>query len=123
MSFLRRPLSYAQGMGIDVARFLRLQGALNAAVAAVPADQAARAVTALVGSYVALRGEVRQVIDERLRAEFDRLFPVMVVPRAPNLRRGGGFAPIKSADIANQARTRMKTMSGWLDGVVQEAGS
>ncbi len=109
-------------MGVDVARFLRLQGALNAAVAAVPADQAATALTALVGSYAALRGEVRQVIDETLRTEFDRLFPVMEVPPAPSVRRAG-FDPIRMADTANQARTRMNTMSGWLDGFVRDAGS
>ncbi len=106
-------------MAIDVGRFLRLQGAINAAVAAVPADHAATALTALVGSYASLREEVRQVIDENLHGEFDRLFPAMDVPATANVRRG--FDPIQSADMANQARTRMKTMGGWLDGFVQEA--
>jgi hypothetical protein len=90
-------------------------------VAAVPADHAATAVTALVNSYATLREEVRQVVDEELHGEFDRLFPAMEVPQAPRVMRGGGFDPFKSADVANLARTRLKTMGGWLDGFVQEA--
>ncbi len=108
-------------MSIDVPRFLRLQGAINAAVAAVPADHAATAVTALVGSYATLREEVRQVVNDDLHGEFDRLFPIMDVPAAPSVMQGGGFDPFRSADIANLARTRLKTMGGWLDGFVQEA--
>lgn len=108
-------------MALDIARFLRLQGAINAAVAAVPPDHAATAVTALVGSYATLRQEVRQVVAEDLHGEFDRLFPSMDVPPAPSVMRGGGFDPLKSADVANLARTRLKTMGGWLDGFVQEA--
>jgi hypothetical protein len=108
-------------VSIDVPRFLRLQGAINAAVAAVPADHAATAVTALVGSYATLREEVRQVVNNDLHGEFDRLFPIMDVPPAPSVMRGGGFDPFKSADLANLARTRLKTMGGWLDGFVQEA--
>ncbi len=108
-------------MALDVSRFLRLQGAINAAVAAIPSDHAATAVTALAGSYMTMREEVRLVIDDSLRDEFDRLFPVMDVPAAPNVMRGGGFDPFKSADIANQARARLKAMGGWLDGFVQEA--
>ena len=111
---------YAPSMGTDVGRFLRLQGAIDAAAAAVPQEHAATAVTALVGSYVALREEVRAAIDEAFRAEFDRLFPAMTVPPAPNVR--AGFDPFKSADIANEARTRLRTMGGWLGGFVREAG-
>lgn len=106
-------------MGTDVGRFLRLQGAIDAAASAVPEDHAATAVTALVGSYSALREEVRAAIDTKFHAEFDRLFPVMPVPPAPNVR--AGFDPFRSADIANEARTRLRTMAGWLGGFVQEA--
>jgi hypothetical protein len=108
-------------MTLDVARFLRLQGAINAAVAAVPAGHAATAVSALAGSYMNMRAEVRLVIDESLQDEFDRLFPVMEVPAAPDVMGGGGFDPLKSADVANQARTRLNTMGGWLDGFVQDS--
>lgn len=66
-----------------------------------------------------LREEVREAIDDAFRAEFDRLFPAMAVPAAPSVM--AGFDPFKSADMANQARTRLKTMGGWLGGFVQEA--
>lgn len=106
-------------MGTDVGRFLRLQGAIDAAASAVPADHAATAVTALVGSYASLREEVRLAIDEEFRDEFDRLFPSVALPSSPR-GLGAGFDPFQSADEANQARTRLRTMSGWLGGFVRE---
>jgi hypothetical protein len=107
-------------MGTDVGRFLRLQGAIDAAVAAVPPDQAATAVTALVGSYVSIRSEVRLAVGDEFHEEFDRLFPTMTVPPAPNVMNRG-FDPFKSADIANDARARLRMMAGWLGGFVKEA--
>jgi hypothetical protein len=103
-------------MSTDIARFLRLRGAIDAAVAAVPDDQAATAVTGLVSAYLTLREEVRGAIDEGFHDEFDRLFPPMTAPRAPSAL---GFDPFASADTANQARTRLKMMGGWLGGFVE----
>lgn len=107
-------------MGTDVGRFLRLQGAIEAAVDAVPADHAATAVSALVGSYISLRNEVRLAIDDQYHDEFDRLFPLMATPTAPSAMRGG-FDPFQSADLANQARMRLRAMGGWLGGFVEES--
>lgn len=106
-------------MSTDIGRFMRLQGAIDAAAAAVPEDHAATAVTALVGAYSTLREEVRAAIDADYQGEFDRLFPTVTVPPTANLR--AGFDPFRSADIANEARTRLRTMGGWLGGFVQEA--
>jgi hypothetical protein len=111
------PGFYCSLMAVDVGKFLRLQGAIDAAVASVPADHAATAAGALVSSYVTLRQEVRLVIDESVHDEFDRLFPMMEAPASPNVRRG--FDPIASADQANQARTRLKMMGGWLGGFLR----
>ena len=112
---------YASLMAVDVGKFLRIQGAIDAAVEAVPGDQAATAAGALVGSYLTLRQEVRLVIDESVYDEFDRLFPMMEPPASPNVRRG--FDPFANADQANQARIQLKMMGGWLGGFLRAADS
>lgn len=105
-------------MSTDISRFLRLRGAIDAAAAAVPDDHAATAVTGLVAAYASLREEVRGAIDEGFHDEFDRLFSPMTAPQAPSAL---GFDPFASADTANQARTRLKMMGGWLGGFVEVA--
>jgi hypothetical protein len=110
---------YSAPMTVDVGRFLRLQGAIEAAVGAIPADQATTAASALVDSYRTLREEVRSVVDESVREEFDRLFPDMQTHAPPDLRRGGGFDPFAAANVANQARTRLTMMGGWLGGFLR----
>lgn len=109
-------------MAVDVGKFLRLQGAIDAAVAAVPADHAATAAGALVSAYLTLRQEVRLVVDESVHDEFDRLFPMMDAPASPNVRLGAGFDPFASADQANKARTRLQMMGGWLGGFLRATG-
>ena len=106
-------------MSTDIARFLRLRGAIDAAVDAVPKDHAATAVSGLVTAYSSLRNEVREAIDAGFHDGFDRLFPTMTAPRSSGI--GGGFNPVVNADAANEARTRLKMMGGWLGGFVEAA--
>lgn len=111
--------AYCRSMSTDIAHFLRLRGAIEAAVDAVPKDHAATAVSGLVNAYSVLRDEVRGAIDSTFHDEFDRLFPSLTVPRRSGI--GSGFDPLASADAANEARTRLKMMGGWLSGFVEAA--
>jgi hypothetical protein len=106
-------------VAIDVGRFLRLQGAITSALAAVPVEQAAMTGEALPTSYTRLRGEAIDIIPAKVRDEFERLFP-----EHPFTRRGHTSGPrfaIETANRANEARAILGTLAGWLGGFVAEA--
>jgi len=102
---------------MDVAGFLRLQGAIRSVLDSVSEGQAAVAAEAMADSYRRLRHETRDAIPEEDREEFDRLFPE--TPPAITSRAMGrlGYEAAKF----HAARALLGTMAGWLDGYVQHA--
>jgi hypothetical protein len=101
----------------DISRYLRLQGAIRAAIDAVPEGQAALAGHAMMNAYRRFRSEARANIPNEQFSEFDAMFPTEVIFERANPRDDLQDA----AAEFNAARLPLSTMAGWLDGFVQEA--
>ncbi len=101
----------------DIGRYLRLQGAIRAAIDAVPDGQAALAGHAMMNAYRRFRSEARTVIAPENFSEFDAMFPTGVIFERANPRDDLQDA----AAEFNAARLQLSTTAGWLDGFVQEA--
>jgi hypothetical protein len=101
----------------DVARYLRLRGAVDGALTAHAEEHAVMASDSMVHAYVSLRQEVRATIPSEHHEEFDRLFPVEL----PDPRGDLGSRPMRAAMRFEAARGALGRMSGWLDGFVQAA--
>lgn len=104
-------------MAIDVGKFLRLKGAIQGAMDAVPTGSAAFSGTSLVDAYLTLRKETAEAIPEELAEEFDRQF------KPSPFKAGSGMRSIGAgqAQTFNEARALLGKMAGWLDGIIQEA--
>lgn len=100
----------------DVGRFLRLQGAIQAALDSIPMDQAVVAEQPMKDAYLRLRAETRSVIPGETLEEFDRMFPTEV-----KVGPTGSSRMVIRAARFNAARSLLGSLAGWLDGFVQEA--
>lgn len=99
---------------MDVNRLKRLQHAIRAA-AEVDAGTGSGAVT-IGAQYNALRLEVSGALPEGLTEEFERLFPP-----AESSFDSGALGPrqlVAMADLAKGTSTRLRTLVGWLEGVI-----
>src|SRR3954447_21854100 len=96
----------------DISRYLRLQGAIRAAIDAVPEGQAALAGHAMMNAYRRFRSEARANIPNEQFSEFDAMFPTEVIFERANPRDDLQDA----AAEFNAARLQLSTMAGWLDG-------
>jgi hypothetical protein len=104
-------------MAIDIGKFLRLKSSIEAAMSAVPTDQAAVAAGAMMATYDRIRAEVADVVSDEQSDEFSSLFPETVT-NYPGLVLG---ASSKEAAKYNSARVLLGSLAGWLDGFVAEA--
>ena len=97
-------------MTVDVAKIMRLKGA---ALAASQLEKGSLAGKALADTYDLVRDQIQAAIPGGLREEFEGLFPRMDQPRlrADDL--------IESAAAADQAKARLQTLAGWLQGVIE----
>ena len=101
---------------MDVARFLRLQGAIRAALDSVAEGNAVIGSDAMVASYMRLREEVWSAVPNEDKPEFDRVCPHNAIKGA------GGRTDLRTAaSHYSEARTLLAVMAGWLDGYVQHA--
>lgn len=109
-----RQLSHPGGiiLHMDIGKFLRLQGAIGAAIDS-GAEGRDLGASDLAGTYRRLRAEVRGAVEAQHWPEFDRLFPESL----------GGFPQSQRGDAEklNAARRRLAMMAGWLEGFVKEA--
>jgi hypothetical protein len=101
---------------MDVARFMRLQGTVQAAINSVDERQALISGMSLMETYTRLRSEVYNTIGDAERGEFTRLFPKMV-DRDPSTNA----SPEEAKQAWTEARALLTQMSGWLEGYVRQA--
>lgn len=102
---------------MDVGKFLRLQGAIQAAIESVGDGQAAVAGPAMAERYETLVVEARLTIPETEFEEFDRLFPKRIEGPRPT----SGRDMFGSAKIFNEAKALLGTLAGYLGGYVNAA--
>jgi hypothetical protein len=99
---------------IHFSKLLRLRGMLNAA----QIDATPRAGTALVNACNALKSEIVLTFADpglsALREEFERLFPPVGMPQNTHLDSA-------MLTAANSALVQLRTMSGWIEGLIDEA--
>ncbi len=98
---------------MDVKKLIRLKHTVIAAADGLPEAQEAVAGTAYANTFNSLRSEVRASLPEHLLEEFDRLFGEL------SARHRGGSDLFGQAGVANDARLRLRSMVGWLEGVIQ----
>lgn len=104
-------------MTADAATALRLKGMVDGVLHNSNADQRPLEAKSLADSYQSLRSEARALATDReIADEFDRLFPPM--NGTPPSATGQLF---EAASFANEAAALLAKLSGWLDGLVQEA--
>lgn len=109
--------SWRRLRGMDVGKFLRLQGAIESTIEGAKGKSSTQAGLAIEDAYVRLRQEVREAIPEEDREEFDRLFPASI----DRVSRTLAQAPPRQVDRYGTAQTLLTTLSGWLGGYVQQA--
>ena len=100
-------------MAVDVAKINRLR---STALAATQIEGGSLAGKALADTYDQLRDQILVTIPEELHAEFDVLFPKM---EQKAIRHGDVLA---SAQAADAAKARLRTLSGWLQGIIESEG-
>jgi hypothetical protein len=100
---------------IDLGRYLRLQGAIQAALDAVDQGNAVVGAEAMRTSYTRLREEARSAIPDEQAAEFNRLFPAEL-PQPTARHSPQGLDAVKYMT----ARSLLASLKGWLDGYVSE---
>jgi len=100
--------------GIDVGRFVRLVGAIRAAIDSADPGLAAVAGNALAQTYSRLRAEARNLVPDDRRDELDRVCP-------ETLQATGGSRMLLQAARFNAARSALSILAGWLQGFVDEA--
>lgn len=108
-------------MSLDVGALLRLRNGLQEALAATPAEQGS-AWQGLVDAYEGLRGRASQVIGDAHAEEFERLFPAAIDRRTAghDITHDPG-AMFVQQEVASDARTRIASLAGWLNGFIEEA--
>jgi hypothetical protein len=95
---------------VNLAAVMRLRGAIGSSLNSIPTDQAAVAGHAMTDGYARCRSEVRAVIADATRPEFDRLFPEM--------RASGRGIGVAAAAQFNEARGHLGRLDGWLEGQI-----
>jgi hypothetical protein len=93
-------------------KLVRLKGAVASAAGGLPNGQEAVAGQAYVHTWNRLRDQIRHELPEGLLGEFDALFTEMTPPGASRSDLFG------QAGAANDARLRLQTLVGWLDGAI-----
>lgn len=101
---------------VEVGRFMRLRGAIQGALDAIPVDQAAVAGRAMAARYRIFRHEAQKVVPKGYLDELESLFPEAPIA-------GGRRDVREEAETYNQARGLLGALAGWLDGFIQEARS
>lgn len=103
-------------MATDTASALRLKGMVDSVLRNSNADQRPMEAKSLADAFESFRAETRKFAEERgIAAEFDRLFPKLT-GSPPSTRQ-----LFEAASFANEAAALLAKLSGWLDGLVQEA--
>lgn len=108
----------AEGTPVDVKKLVRLKHTLKAAADGVPEGQEAFSGAGYADTYNRLRSEVRSSLPEVLRAEFDGLFGELESARPKDASRD----VLRQAAAASDARLRLRSMVGWLEGVIESEG-
>lgn len=104
----------AEDTSVDVKKLVRLKHTLKAAAGSLPEGQEGFSGAGYADTYNRLRSEVRSSLPEILVTEFDRLFE--------ELGRAGSKDVLRQAAAASEARVRLASMVGWLDGVIESEG-
>jgi hypothetical protein len=102
---------------MDVGKFLRLQGAIQATIEGSAGKSSTQAGPAVEDAYFRLRQEAWDAIPEKDREEFDRLFPSTVIP-SPKARNQ--MQPVTPLETYGTAQTLLTSLAGWLGGYIQE---
>lgn len=106
---------------MDVGAVIRVRNAAREALTATPSDQGS-AWRGLIETYRILLQQAREVIGEEVRPELVAMFPREIdargadadVTRSPS-------ALFRHQEVASEARTRIASLAGWLDGHIEEA--
>jgi hypothetical protein len=109
-------------MGLDIPRAQRLRAMVVAAVPDGPID--GNHAPGLTTAYESLRAEIGSWLEGDLRQEFDDFFPSLEVVEPPSAHpRDVGMFAEKKKSAAHGAAIKLRLMSGWLDGLInQHAG-
>jgi hypothetical protein len=100
---------------MDVGKFLRLQGAIDAAIESSKEKNSTQAGPAIQDAYHRLLQEIRESKPNEDQEEFDRLFPDTVVPS----RKARQTDPVSALEKYGTAQTLLSSLSGWLGGYVR----
>lgn len=102
---------------MDAGKFLRLQGAIRAALASEEPHKVS--ADSMVGTYLRLRATARDAVPGKDRDEFDALFPEKVEAGSV----GTLFDVLREGERGTffAARSLLETLAGWLGGYVEEA--
>jgi hypothetical protein len=110
--------------GVDIGVLLRIRNSAQEALTATPPDHSS-AWNGLVETYERLREWAAQVIGDAHRDEFNRLFPQTIDQRIAGTGAAGGrpnpAALFAQQEVASEARTRLGSLAGWLNGFIEEA--
>ncbi len=98
-------------------KLLRLRGAIQATLDALPPQQAAGEGEAMAGAYRRLRAEVCRVVHEEDEDEFKSLFPT-TVDRATTIV---GSILMHPTARYSTGRGLLASLAGWLDGYIEQA--
>lgn len=96
-------------MAVDVARFIRLKGAV---VAAGAVNNVSLAGKAMADTYDQLRDQIRAALPKGWLDEFDPLFPRM------EQRAFRSHEVMESAAAAEEAKAKLITLAGYLQGAI-----
>ena len=101
----------------DLGRLLRLHGAVQAATDVTPDGNAAPALTS---SYLRLREQALELVDDERRAELDATFPIIdtvELPSTPHPRLTSRLEAT-GGPAARTAQALLAQLAGWLDGYI-----
>lgn len=108
-------------MSLDIGALLRLRNGLREALAATPAEQGS-AWQGLVEAYEGLRNRASEVVGDDHADELGRLFPPLIDRRTAgrDITRDPSALFVQQ-EVDSEARTRIASLAGWLNGFIEEA--
>jgi hypothetical protein len=101
----------------DLGRLLRLHGAVKAAADVQPTGDAAPILTS---SYIRLREQALELVDDERRAEVEATFPAIDIVELPENAhpRLANRLEVTGGPAARTAHGLLVQLAGWLDGYV-----
>jgi hypothetical protein len=102
---------------IDTAQLGRLKAAIEGSLKV--GDSSGLAAEAMLEAQKRYRTAVVAILPDKLRAEFDGLFPPSRVSQMTDGRGLVSSDPFRAAAIEQTAREQLLALAGWLEGVIE----